>query len=108
MARVSSFHFPGALNSIWLRSASDMALQSAAFDILPHSMRVRAILPPLLLLSVPLWAQSPPADKTFNGGGKWTFRISEDKFTDALYGVFELVADRRITDGIGSDFPSFV
>jgi len=41
-------------------------------------------------------------------GGKWTYEIGEDKLTGALYGIFSLEADERITDGIGSASPSFV
>ena len=43
-----------------------------------------------------------------SAGGKWTFEIDRNKLTDEAYGMFELKADERITDGISSDFPSFV
>jgi hypothetical protein len=41
-------------------------------------------------------------------GGKWTYELSEDKLTEVPYRLFVLKADGRMTDGIGSDFPSFV
>jgi hypothetical protein len=47
-------------------------------------------------------------DRIFNAGGKWLFRVSEDKLTGAQYGIFELKADETIDDGISSGLPSFI
>jgi hypothetical protein len=58
-----------------------------------ESLKIAAL--PLLLatIAVALLAQAP-------AGGKWTYEVSEDKLTGALYGTFELTADEKITDGI--------
>jgi hypothetical protein len=55
-----------------------------------------------------LRAQSPPIDKVYNAGGRWTYHISKDKFTDRLDGIFELKATEPITDGVANGLPTFI
>jgi hypothetical protein len=63
---------------------------------------------PIIAFSSVLLAQESPVGKVFPAGGKWTFEVSEDKFTGALVGVFELKANEPISDGIAPGLPSFV
>jgi hypothetical protein len=55
-------------------------------------------------------AQSPTSSTSglLSAGGKWTYEVSENKLTGALYGILTLKADESITDGVSSGSPSFV
>lgn len=48
-----------------------------------------------------------PEQTTNNAGGKWAYKVSEDKLTGAQFGIFELTADEPMTEGIRSGFPLF-
>ncbi|MGA3098128.1 MAG: PEGA domain-containing protein [Bryobacteraceae bacterium] len=53
-------------------------------------------------------AQESPVGKVFKAGGKWTYTVSENKLTGALYGIFELKANEALSDGISSGVPNFI
>jgi hypothetical protein len=61
----------------------------------------------VLLLAHSAKAQAPK-DQIYPAGGKWNYSVSEDKLTGAQYGMFELLADEKLADGISAGYPSLV
>jgi hypothetical protein len=62
----------------------------------------------VLCCALSLRAQESPAGKVFKAGGKWTYNVSEDKLTGALYGVFELKANEALSNGFSSGIANFI
>jgi len=65
------------------------------------SHRLRFFVVASLVAAYPVLAQNSPA------GGKWTYRVEQDKMTDGYWSVFTLRAEQKIGDGLLSGVPEF-